>query len=493
VIKRQIEEFGGELTMVDVGTVVEAADGVARIHGLSNVRYTELLQFPGDTLGMALNLEEDSVGAVILGDYTHIKEGDEVRSTGRIVEVPVGEGLVGRVVDPIGRPLDGKGAIKASKSLAVERIAPNVVTRKSVDTPLQFGVKVVDALTPVGRGQRELIIGDRNTGKTAICLDAIVNQKEEKVVCIYVAIGQKASKVSQVVATLEEHGALDHTIVVAANASDPAPLQYLAPYAGCAMAEYFLEKGGDALIVYDDLTKHAWAYRQMSLLLRRPPGREAYPGDVFYLHSRLLERACRLNEENGGGSITALPIIETQLGDVSAYVPTNVISITDGQIYLEPDLFNAGVRPAMNAGISVSRVGSSAQRRAMRTVAGRLKLEMAQYQALAAFTTFGAADLDVATRRQIERGQRVTEVLKQGQLVPLNMEQQTTIFYLVTGGHLDEVPVAKIREFERAWHEYTAANIPDVLKNIAETKQLTDEHRQKLDAAAKAFKSTVKL
>lgn len=492
VIKRQIEEFGGELTMVDVGTVVEAADGVARIHGLSNVKYTELLQFPGDTLGMALNLEEDSVGAVILGDHTQVKQGDEVRSTGRIVEVPVGEGLIGRVVDPLGRPIDGKGPIQSSKSLPVERIAPNVVARKSVDTPLQFGVKVVDALTPVGRGQRELIIGDRSTGKTAICLDAIINQKEENVVCVYVAIGQKASKVAQVVATLEQHGALDHTIVVAANASDAAPLQYLAPYAGCAMAEYFLEKGGDALIVYDDLTKHAWAYRQMSLLLRRPPGREAYPGDVFYLHSRLLERACRLNDDNGGGSITALPIIETQLGDVSAYVPTNVISITDGQIYVEPDLFNAGVRPAMNAGISVSRVGGAAQRRAMRAVAGRLKLDMAQYQALAAFTTFGTADLDAATRRQIERGQRVTEILKQGQFKPLSMEQQTTIFYLLNAGHLDDVAVAQIRSAEDAWHEYASANIPDVLKGIAETKQLSDEQRAKLDAAAKSFKATLK-
>jgi F-type H+-transporting ATPase subunit alpha len=397
------------------------------------------------------------------------------------------------VVDPLGRPIDGKGPVSAAKSMPVERIAPNVITRKSVDTPLQFGVKVVDALTPVGRGQRELVIGDRNTGKTAICLDAIINQKDEGVVCIYVAIGQKASKVAGVVGMLQDHGALDHTIVVAANASDPAPLQYLAPYAGCAMAEYFLEKGGDALIVYDDLTKHAWAYRQMSLLLRRPPGREAYPGDVFYLHSRLLERACRLNEDNGSGSITALPIIETQLGDVSAYVPTNVISITDGQIYVEPDLFNAGVRPAMNAGISVSRVGGSAQRRAMRSVAGRLKLEMAQYQALAAFTTFGTSDLDAATRRQIERGQRVTEVLKQGQSQPLSMEQQVTIFFMVTAGHLDDVPVAKVRQFESAWHEYAAANIPDVLKGIAETKQLSDEQRKKLDEAAKAFKQTVKL
>ncbi len=490
VIRRQIEEYGGELTMVDVGTVVESADGVARIHGLSGVRYTELLQFSGDTIGMALNLEEDSVGAVILGDYTHIREGDEVRTTGRIVEVPVGEGLVGRVVDPLGRPLDGAGPIESDGMLPVERIAPNVVVRKSVDTPLQFGLKAIDGLIPVGRGQRELVIGDRNTGKTSICLDAIINQRDTGVICIYVACGQKVGKVAQVVTMLREQGALDHTIVVAANASDSAPLQYLAPYAGAAMAEYFMEQGRDALVVYDDLTKHAWAYRQMSLLLRRPPGREAYPGDVFYLHSRLLERAARMDDEHKGGSITALPIIETQAGDVSAYIPTNVISITDGQIYLESELFNAGIRPALNSGLSVSRVGSAAQTHAMRAVAGRLKLEMAQYRDLAAFAQFGTADLDATTRRQLERGQRVTEVLKQNETAPLTVEQQVSIFYLATAGHLDEVPIARIMEFEAAWHEYAAANIPDTLKAIAETGELSDESRAQLDEAAAAARQS---
>ena len=361
VIKRQIEEFGGDLTQVDIGTVVEAADGVARVHGLSGVRYSELLQFPGDIFGLALNLEEDSVGAVILGDYLKIKEGDEVRSTGRIIEVPVGEAMKGRVVDSLGRPLDGKGAISTSESYPVEKIAPGVGARQSVDQPVQFGLKIVDAMVPVGRGQRELVIGDRATGKTSVCIDALINQKDSGIVGVYVAIGQRASKVAQIVTRLEENDALDNTVVVTANASDPAPMQYLAPYAGCAIAEFFMAQGKDVLIVYDDLTKHAWAYRQMSLLLRRPPGREAYPGDVFYLHSRLLERAARLNEEAGSGSITALPIIETQAGDVSAYVPTNVISITDGQLYLEPDLFNSGVRPAVNSGLSVTRVGSAAQ------------------------------------------------------------------------------------------------------------------------------------
>ena len=378
VIKRQIEEFGGDLTQVDIGTVVEAADGVARVHGLSGVRYSELLQFPGDIFGLALNLEEDSVGAVILGDYLKIKEGDEVRSTGRIIEVPVGEAMKGRVVDSLGRPLDGKGAISTSESYPVEKIAPGVGARQSVDQPVQFGLKIVDAMVPVGRGQRELVIGDRATGKTSVCIDALINQKDSGIVGVYVAIGQRASKVAQIVTRLEENDALDNTVVVTANASDPAPMQYLAPYAGCAIAEFFMAQGKDVLIVYDDLTKHAWAYRQMSLLLRRPPGREAYPGDVFYLHSRLLERAARLNEEAGSGSITALPIIETQAGDVSAYVPTNVISITDGQLYLEPDLFNSGVRPAVNSGLSVTRVGSAAQLKGMKSVAGSLKSEMAQ-------------------------------------------------------------------------------------------------------------------
>ncbi|MFP6569096.1 MAG: F0F1 ATP synthase subunit alpha [Dehalococcoidia bacterium] len=493
VIKRQIEGFGGELTMVDVGTVVRAADGVATIHGLSDVSYTELLQFPNDTIGMALNLEEDSVGAVILGEYTHIKEGDEVRSTGRIAEVPVGDNLMGRIVDSLGRPLDGSGPIDSAATMPIERLAPNVVVRKSVDTPLQFGIKGIDGLIPVGRGQRELVIGDRNTGKTSVCVDAIINQKDTGVICIYVGIGQKVGKVAQVAQTLRDNGALDHTIVVAANASDAAPLQYLAPYAGAAMAEYFMDQGKDVLIVYDDLTKHAWAYRQMSLLLRRPPGREAYPGDVFYLHSRLLERAARLDDERGGGSITGLPIIETQAGDVSAYVPTNVISITDGQIYLESELFNAGIRPALNAGLSVSRVGSSAQTRAMRDVAGRLKLDMAQFRELAAFAQFGTDDLDAATRSQLERGQRMTEVLKQNETAPLTMEQQVSIFFLGTNGDLDDVPISKVLEFEVGWHEYTAANIPEILAGISETGQLSDDARAKLSEAAAAFKQTINL
>ena len=493
VIKRQIEEFGGELTMVDVGTVVQAADGVATIHGLSDVSYTELLQFPNDTIGMALNLEEDSVGAVILGEYTHIKEGDEVRSTGRIAEVPVGEGLMGRIVDSLGRPLDGQGPIDSTKSAPVERLAPNVVVRKSVDSPLQFGIKGIDGLIPVGRGQRELVIGDRNTGKTSVCVDAIINQKDTGVICIYVGIGQKVGKVAQVAQTLRDKGAMEHTIIVAANASDAAPLQYLAPYAGAAMAEYFMDQGKDVLIVYDDLTKHAWAYRQMSLLLRRPPGREAYPGDVFYLHSRLLERAARLDDERGGGSITGLPIIETQAGDVSAYVPTNVISITDGQIYLESELFNAGIRPALNAGLSVSRVGSSAQTKAMRDVAGRLKLDMAQFRELAAFAQFGTDDLDASTRAQLERGQRMTEVLKQNETSPLTMEQQVSIFFLGTNGDLDDVPISKVLEFEVGWHQYTAANIPDVLGQISDTGELSDESRTKLSEAAAAFKQTINL
>ncbi len=490
VIKHQIEEFGGELTMVDVGTVIEAGDGIARIHGLANVRFNELLQFPNETLGLALNLEEDNVGAVILGDYLHIKEGDEVRSTGRIIEVPVGDALIGRVVDPLGVPRDGKGVINTKDSLPVERIAPGVVTRKSVSEPVQFGVKVVDALIPVGRGQRELIIGDRNTGKTALSIDCIINQKGGDLVSIYVAIGQKASKVAQVVATLEENGALDHTFVVAANASDSAPLQYLAPYAGCAMAEYFMNQGKDALVVYDDLTKHAWAYRQMSLLLRRPAGREAYPGDVFYLHSRLLERAARLSDEHGGGSVTALPIIETQAGDVSAYVPTNVISITDGQIYLESDLFNSGIRPALNAGLSVSRVGGSAQRRAMRKVAGRLKLEMAQFRELATFAQFGRDELDDITRRQLERGERIQEILKQAQYQTQSLEDQVSIFYLAGAGHLDDVPIARVREFEREWHEYGSTNIPSVLKAIHDTGSLEDEQTAQLDDAVGKFKQT---
>jgi len=493
VIKRQIEEFGGDLTQVDIGTVVEAADGVARVHGLSGVRYSELLQFPGDIFGLALNLEEDSVGAVILGDYLKIKEGDEVRSTGRIIEVPVGEAMKGRVVDSLGRPVDGKGAISTSESYPVEKIAPGVGARQSVDQPVQFGLKIVDAMVPVGRGQRELVIGDRATGKTSVCIDALINQKDSGIVGVYVAIGQRASKVAQIVTRLEENDALDNTVVVTANASDPAPMQYLAPYAGCAIAEYFMAQGKDVLIVYDDLTKHAWAYRQMSLLLRRPPGREAYPGDVFYLHSRLLERAARLNDEAGSGSITALPIIETQAGDVSAYVPTNVISITDGQLYLEPDLFNSGVRPAVNSGLSVTRVGSAAQLKGMKSVAGSLKSEMAQYAALATFAQFGTDDLDAVTRRQLERGARITELLKQDENAPLSFENQVAVLYIANEGALDDVAVENVRSFEEQWHHYLAANLPDVLKSIAGAGDLSDADKAKIDEAVVAFKQTVTL
>ncbi|MCS6801549.1 MAG: F0F1 ATP synthase subunit alpha [Chloroflexota bacterium] len=490
IIRQQIERFGTDVTTVDVGTIVEIGDGIARIHGLQGAMASELLAFPHDIYGLALNLEEDAVGAVILGDYSKITEGDEVRTTGRIIEVPVGDALIGRVVDALGRPIDGKGPIVTEKFRPVERIAPNVVTRKSVTVPVQTGIKAIDAMIPIGRGQRELVIGDRGTGKSAICLDTILNQKAGDLICIYVAIGQKASKVAQTVGILEQYGAMDRTIVVAANASDPAPLQYLAPFAGTAMGEEFMEQGRDALIIYDDLTKHAWAYRQMSLLLRRPPGREAYPGDVFYLHSRLLERAARLDEKYGGGSLTALPIIETQANDVSAYIPTNVISITDGQIYLEPDLFFAGIRPALNVGISVSRVGSSAQTKAMKAVAGRLRLDLAQYQNLAAFASFGTADMDRATRMQLERGQRATEVLKQPQFQPLPLEKQVMILFALGNGFLDEIPVDKVRQWEQAFYQFMDANYPEVGQRIAETKDLDESTVAKLTAAIKEFNAT---
>jgi F-type H+-transporting ATPase subunit alpha len=491
IIRQQIEQFGGAITAVDVGTVVEAGDGIARVHGLRGCMYSELLEFPNNVMGMALNLEEDTVGAIVLGDHKGIREGDEVRSTGRIVEVPVGDGLIGRVVDPLGQPLDGKGPIKSDKARPVERIAPNVVMRQSVNSPVHTGIKAVDAMIPIGRGQRELIIGDRFTGKTAICLDTMVAQKGGDLICIYVAIGQQASKVAALVATLEEHGAMEHSVVVAANAADPVALQYLAPYAGCAVGEEFMEQGKEALVIYDDLSKHAWAYRQMSLLLRRPPGREAYPGDVFYLHSRLLERAAKLAPEHGGGSLTALPIIETQAGDVSAYIPTNVISITDGQVYLEADLFNAGIRPAINVGLSVSRVGGAAQTRAMRKVAGGLRLDLAQYRELAAFAQFGTAELDAATRRQLERGQRLTEVLKQLQFRPLTLGQEVSILYAGVNGHLDDVELARVRPFEEAFHGYMQGNHPDVLKQIDETKELAPEVEEKLKAAVQQFKESV--
>jgi len=493
VIKKQIEQFGAPLKMVDVGTVIEIGDGIARIHGLTAAKYNELLQFPNDVMGIALNLEEDSVAAVILGDYTSIKEGDEVRCTGRIAEVPVGEVLIGRVVDALGNPLDGKGAVKTKKTMPMERIAPNVTRRKSVDTPVQTGIKAIDSLIPLGRGQRELIIGDRSTGKTAITLDTIINQKGGDLICIYVAIGQKASKVARVVATLEEHGAMEHTIVVAANASDSVAMQYLAPYAGCAMGEHFMEEGKDALVIYDDLSKHGWAYRQLSLLLRRPPGREAYPGDVFYLHSRLLERAAKYAPEYGGGSLTALPIIETQAGDMSAYIPTNVISITDGQMYLETDLFNAGIRPALNVGLSVSRVGSAAQTKAMKQVAGKLRLELVQYRELAAFAQFGTSELDKATRAQLERGQRITEVLKQAQYVPMSLEEQVAILYAAINGYLDDVPVDKATAFETNFHRFMEANHPEIGKAINKDKELSEKTEEALKKAIDEFKKGMSL
>ncbi len=490
VIKRQIEEFGAELSLVDVGTVVEVADGIARIQGLQGAKYNEILAFPNDIMGLALNLEEDTVGAAVMGDVNAVKEGDTVRSTGRIIEVPVGEGLIGRVVDPLGRPLDGKGPINFARSRPVERIAPNVVTRQSVDTPVQTGIKAIDAMIPIGRGQRELIIGDRSVGKTAIAIDTIINQKGKDLVCVYVAIGQKQGKVAQVLASLQEHGAMDHTVIVAANASDPAPIQYIAPYAGCAMAEEFMEQGKDALIVYDDLTKHAWAYRQVSLLLRRPAGREAYPGDIFYLHSRLLERAARMAPEFGGGSLTALPIIETQAGDVSAYIPTNVISITDGQIYLEPELFNSGIRPAVNVGLSVSRVGGAAQTRAIRQVAGRLRLDLAQYRELATFAQFGTADLDRATRAQLERGQRSIEILKQLEYQPMSLDNEVIILYAINNGDLDEVPISRCQEFEEGLLRYMETVHPDVGRSILEAKDLNDELEGALKSAIGEFKAT---
>ena len=490
VIKEHIKQFGATVTMVDVGTVVEVGDGIARIHGLNGAKYNELLEFPNGIMGLALNLEEDNVAAVVLGDYSHIKEGDEVRSTGRVVEVPVGDNLIGRVVDPLGNPLDEIGAVKTSKTRPVERIAPNVVIRQRVNTPVHTGIKTIDALIPIGRGQRELIIGDRSIGKSAIAIDTIISQKGGNLICIYVAIGQKTSKVAQVIDTLKKYGAMEHTIVVAVNASDPASLQYLAPYSGCTIGEEFMEQGKDALIVYDDLTKHAWAYRQISLILRRPPGREAYPGDVFYLHSRLLERAAKLDQEHGGGSLTALPIIEIQAGDLAAYIPTNVISITDGQIYLETDIFNSGVRPALNAGLSVSRVGGNAQTRAMRQVAGRLRIDMAQYRELATFAQFGTADLDKATRAQLERGQRITEILKQPQYAPMPLEKEVTILYAVTNGYLDDVPLEKIAAFEQAFHHFIETSHPEVNQRIIADKEIKPETEEALKKAISAFKQS---
>ena len=498
IIKSSIEHFDVASESRNVGTVVEVGDGIAQVYGLEDALASELLEFPGGVYGMALNLEEETVGAVILGGATAIKEGDVVKTTGRVVEVPVGAGLLGRVVDPLGRPLDDKGPIVATRTRPVERIAPGVITRKSVDTPVQTGIKAIDALVPIGRGQRELIIGDRQTGKTAIAIDTIINQKGQGLVCIYVAIGQKLSTVASTVAILERHGAMAHTIVVVAGADDPAPLQYLAPYSGVAIGEEVMEVGvevpgaglvKDAMCVYDDLSKHAWAYREMALLLRRPPGREAYPGDVFYLHSRLLERAARMNDENGGGSLTALPIIETQAGDVSAYIPTNVISITDGQIFLETDLFNAGQRPALNIGISVSRVGSAAQTKAMKKVAAPLKLDLAQYRSLAAFAQF-ASDLDKATRDQLTRGEKLSEIVKQPQYEPLPVEKQVAILLAATKGAVDDIPTPRVREFEAGYYRFLEAERPELLSRLATTKTLDDETAKGLDEAVAAFRAS---
>ncbi|MFH1382266.1 MAG: F0F1 ATP synthase subunit alpha [Chloroflexota bacterium] len=492
IIKQQIEQFGLPATLVDVGTVVEIGDGIAHIHGLAAAKYNELLEFPKGVIGIAMNLEEDSVAAMIMGDYSGIKEGDEVKCTGRIAEVMVGNSLIGRVVDPLGRPLDGKGPIKSDKSRPIERIAPHVAMRAPVNVPVQTGIKAIDSLIPIGRGQRELIIGDRSTGKTTLTVDTIINQKGGDLICVYVAIGQKTSKVARLVGTLEQYGAMDHTIVVVASASDSVALQYLAPYAGCAIGEDFMEQGKDALVIYDDLSKHAWAYRQLSLLLRRPPGREAYPGDVFYLHSRLLERAAKMDKQYGGGSLTALPIIETQAGDFSAYIPTNVVSITDGQIYLEADLFNAGQRPALNVGLSVSRVGSSAQTKAMKQVAGRLRIELAQFRELAAFAQFGTSELDQATRDQLERGRRITEVLKQIQYSPVPLEKQVMILYAAVNGYLADVPMDKVSAFETSFHSFMEANHADIGKSIATSKELAAPIEEALKAAILEFKKTMK-
>jgi F-type H+-transporting ATPase subunit alpha len=499
IIKSAIDSFDSGVETRSVGTVVEVGDGIAQIYGLDGALSSEMLEFPDGVMGMALNLEEETVGAVILGQAEAIKEGDTVKTTGRVVEVPVGSALLGRVVDPLGNPIDDKGPIASTTTRPVERIAPGVIVRKSVDTPVQTGIKAIDALIPIGRGQRELIIGDRQTGKTAIAIDTIINQKGKGLVCIYVAIGQKLSTVANTVAVLEANGAMEHTIVVVAGAEDPAPLQYLAPYAGVAMGEEVMENGvevegqgliKDALCVYDDLSKHAWAYREMALLLRRPPGREAYPGDVFYLHSRLLERAARLNDDNGGGSLTALPIIETQAGDVSAYIPTNVISITDGQIFLETDLFNAGQRPALNIGISVSRVGSAAQTKAMKQVAAPLKLDLAQYRALAAFAQF-ASDLDKATRDQLTRGEKLSEIVKQPQYQPLPVEKQVAILYVATTGKVDDVPTPRVKEFETRFYRFLETERPKILQELGETHALTDEISAALDEAIERFRVEV--
>ena len=479
VIKEEIKRYSSHMSVAEVGTVIQGADGIARIHGLEKAMQGELLEFPHGVRGMVLNLEEDNVGAVLLGDATNIEEGDIVKTTGTVVEVPVGDEMIGRVVNALGQPIDGKGPISSRKFRKIERVASGVIDRKSVDTPLQTGIKAIDSMVPIGRGQRELIIGDRQTGKTAIAIDTIINQKGQNVKCIYVAIGQKASTVANIVKTLEENGAMDYTTVVASTSSELAPLQYIAPYSGCAIGEEWMENGEDVLIIYDDLSKHATAYRTLSLLLRRPPGREAYPGDVFYLHSRLLERAARLSDELGGGSLTALPIIETQAGDVSAYIPTNVISITDGQIYLETEMFNAGFRPAVNAGLSVSRVGGSAQIKAMKKIAAPIRVELAQFRELASFAQFGS-ELDADTKEKLAQGERIREVLKQPQYAPVPVEYQVIILYAATRKHLLDIPTEKVLEFEEALFEYIKTKYPEIPESIKETRVLSDEAEQKL-------------
>ncbi len=487
VIKDQIKRYASELEVSEVGTVIQVADGIARVHGLENAMQGELLEFPGEIYGMVLNLEEDNVGAVLLGSHKNINEGDIVKTTGRVVEVPVGDAMLGRVVNALGQPIDGRGPVQTDKFRKIERVASGVITRKSVDTPLETGIKAIDSMVPIGRGQRELIIGDRQTGKTAIAIDTIINQKGQGVKCIYVAIGQKASTVASIVKTLEEFGAMAYTTVVAATASELAPLQYIAPYSGCAMGEEWMENGEDVLIIYDDLSKHATAYRTLSLLLRRPPGREAYPGDVFYLHSRLLERAARMSEEYGGGSLTALPIIETQAGDVSAYIPTNVISITDGQIYLETEMFNSGFRPAVNAGLSVSRVGGAAQIKAMKKIAAPIRVELAQYRELAAFSQFGS-ELDADTREKLAQGERIKEILKQPQYKPMPVEYQVIIIYVATNKYLLDVPVDEITKFEADLFEFLDTKYPEIPGNIKKEKVISEETENLLKKAIEEFK-----
>ena len=491
VIKDQIKRYAAQLEVSEVGTVIQVADGIARIHGLENAMQGELLEFPGEVYGMVMNLEEDNVGAVLLGSTQNIKEGDTVKTTGRVVEVPVGDCMLGRVVNALGQPIDEKGPIRTDKYRQIEKVASGVITRKSVDTPLQTGIKAIDSMVPIGRGQRELIIGDRQTGKTALAVDTIINQKGQGVKCIYVAIGQKASTVASIVKTLEEYGAMAYTTVVASTASEQAPLQYIAPYAGCTIGEEWMENGEDVLVIYDDLSKHATAYRTLSLLLRRPPGREAYPGDVFYLHSRLLERAAHMSEEYGGGSLTALPIIETQAGDVSAYIPTNVISITDGQIYLETEMFNSGFRPAVNAGLSVSRVGGAAQIKAMKKIAAPIRVELAQYRELAAFSQFGS-ELDADTKEKLAQGERIREVLKQPQYQPMPVQYQVIIIYVVTKKYLLDVPVEDVTRFERELFEFLDTEYPEIPGNIAKEKVISEETEKQLNAAIEEFKKTFK-